>query len=88
MKFEYYNQGILSKYLFIFLGDWQTVFDEVKQMKEPRESTHMKAILAFGKLGTMENIYKALMVCMQAESDFIPGKFGNGCHHLGINYYL
>ena len=65
-------------------GDWQTVFDEVKQMKEACGAAHMKAILAVGELGTMENIYKASMVCMQAGSDFIKTSTGKE----GVNAIL
>ena len=65
-------------------GDWQTVFDEVKQMKEACGAAHMKAILAVGELGTMENVYKASMVCMQAGSDFIKTSTGKE----GVNAIL
>ena len=45
-------------------------------MKEACGTAHMKAILGVGELGTMENIYKASMVCMQAGSDFIKTSTG------------
>ena len=32
---------------------------------------HMKSILAIGELGSMNNVYKASLVCMMAGSDFI-----------------
>ena len=57
-------------------GNWKGVFDEVKQMKEACGTAHMKAILSVGELGTMENVYKASMVCMQAGSDFIKTSTG------------
>lgn len=57
-------------------GNWRGVYDEVKQMKEACGTAHMKAILGVGELGTMENIYKASMVCMQAGSDFIKTSTG------------
>merc|ERR1712227_646889 len=60
------------------------VFDEVKQMKEACGAAHMKAILAVGELGTMENIYEASMVCMQAGSDFIKTSTGKE----GVNAIL
>lgn len=53
-------------------------------MKEACGSAHMKAILAVGELGTMENIYKASMVCMQAGSDFIKTSTGKE----GVNAIL
>ena len=57
-------------------GNWMGVYDEVKQMKEACGAGHMKAILGVGELGTMENVYKASMVCMQAGSDFIKTSTG------------
>ena len=57
-------------------GNWMGVYDEVKQMKEACGAAHMKAILGVGELGTMENVYKASMVCMQAGSDFIKTSTG------------
>ena len=36
----------------------------------------MKAILAVGELGSMENVYKASMVAMMAGSDFIKTSTG------------
>jgi len=58
-------------------GDWQTVYDEVKQMKEAcGPDVHMKSILAVGECGTYENVYKASLVCMMAGSDFIKTSTG------------
>ena len=67
-------------------------------MKEACGTAHMKAILSVGELGTMEHVYKASMVCMQAGSDFIktstgkeavnatlPGK-GNTCFNETSNH--
>ena len=45
-------------------------------MKEACGTAHMKAILSVGELGTMENVYKASMICMQAGSDFIKTSTG------------
>jgi len=57
-------------------GNWKGIYDEVKQMKEACGTAHMKAILSVGELGTMEHVYKASMVCMQAGSDFIKTSTG------------
>lgn len=57
-------------------GDWQTVYNEVKQMKEVCGDIHMKSILAVGECGTYENVYKASLVCMMAGSDFIKTSTG------------
>lgn len=45
-------------------------------MKEACGKAHMKAILAVGELGTLENVYKASMVAMMAGSDFIKTSTG------------
>lgn len=37
---------------------------------------HMKSILAIGELGSMNNVYKASLVCMMAGSDFIKTSTG------------
>ena len=37
---------------------------------------HLKAILAVGELGTLRNVAKASVVCMQAGSDFIKTSTG------------
>merc|ERR1712226_897123 len=58
-------------------GDWQNVYDEVKQMKEAcGPDVHMKSILAVGECATYENVYKASLVCMMAGSDFIKTSTG------------
>jgi len=58
------------------LGDWQTVYDEVKAMREACGDAHMKTILAVGELGSMNNVYKASLVCMMAGADFIKTSTG------------
>jgi len=57
-------------------GKWRVVYDEIKQMKEACGKAHMKAILAVGELGSMENVYKASFVAMMAGSDFIKTSTG------------
>jgi len=58
-------------------GDWETMYTEVKAMKAAcGMDVHMKAILAVGELGTMDNVYKASLVCMMAGSDFIKTSTG------------
>jgi deoxyribose-phosphate aldolase len=52
------------------------VYDELKQMKTACGHAHMKAILAVGELGSVENIYRASMVAMMAGSDFIKTSTG------------
>jgi len=61
----------------VMAGDWQKVYDEVKQMKEVcGPDVHMKTILAVGECGTYENVYKASLASMMAGSDFIKTSTG------------
>lgn len=55
---------------------WQELYEEVKEMKKACGSAHMKSILAIGELGSMNNVYKASLVCMMAGSDFIKTSTG------------
>ncbi|XP_064542845.1 deoxyribose-phosphate aldolase-like [Drosophila montana] len=59
------------------VGDWQGVYDEVVLMRQACGTrAHLKTILAVGELGSMENVYKASMVCMLAGADFIKTSTG------------
>uniref|UniRef100_A0A1A9W847 deoxyribose-phosphate aldolase n=1 Tax=Glossina brevipalpis TaxID=37001 RepID=A0A1A9W847_9MUSC len=56
---------------------WEALYEEVCQMRITcGEKAHMKTILAVGELGSMENVYKAAMVCMMAGADFIKTSTG------------
>ncbi|XP_065368323.1 deoxyribose-phosphate aldolase [Calliphora vicina] len=56
---------------------WQALYDEVCEMRRAcGENARMKTILAIGELGSMENVYKASMVCMMAGADFIKTSTG------------
>ncbi len=57
-------------------GDWRALYDEVKAFREACGPAHMKAIIATGELGTLKNIMRASLVCMQAGSDFIKTSTG------------
>ncbi|XP_050307208.1 deoxyribose-phosphate aldolase [Anthonomus grandis grandis] len=57
-------------------GRWKELFMEIKQMRKACGSAHLKAILATGELGTLENVYKASLVAMMAGSDFIKTSTG------------
>ena len=52
-------------------GDWRGVYDEVRAFREACGPAHMKAIIATGDLGSLENVAKASVVCMMAGADFI-----------------
>jgi len=57
-------------------GQWQALYDEIRQMREACGPAHMKAILATGDLKTLTNVWRASMVAMQAGSDFIKTSTG------------
>ena len=57
-------------------GDWRALYDEVKAFREACGPAHMKAIIATGELGTLKNIMRASIVCMQAGADFIKTSTG------------
>ncbi|MDD7972803.1 deoxyribose-phosphate aldolase [Roseinatronobacter alkalisoli] len=60
----------------VFRQDWQALHDEIRAMREACGAAHMKAILATGDLRTLENVYAASMVAMQAGADFIKTSTG------------
>uniref|UniRef100_A0A1I8P2E9 deoxyribose-phosphate aldolase n=1 Tax=Stomoxys calcitrans TaxID=35570 RepID=A0A1I8P2E9_STOCA len=56
---------------------WKKLYDEVCEMRNTcGDRAHLKTILAIGELGSMENVYKASMVCMMAGADFIKTSTG------------
>lgn len=57
-------------------GDWKTIYDEIRMMKEACGTAHLKVILATGELGSLTNVYRASMVAMQAGADFIKTSTG------------
>nr|XP_020479559.1 deoxyribose-phosphate aldolase isoform X2 [Monopterus albus] len=48
-------------------GQWEAMYDEIRQFREACGDAHMKTILAVGELGTLTNVYKASMIAMMAE---------------------
>jgi deoxyribose-phosphate aldolase len=57
-------------------GNWEALYDEIRQMREACGAAHLKAILATGDLKTLRNVYKASMVAMMAGADFIKTSTG------------
>lgn len=55
---------------------WKELYDEIKMMREACGTSHMKAILATGELGSLTNVYKSGMVAMMAGADFIKTSTG------------
>lgn len=60
----------------VLTGNWRALYDEVKAFREACGPAHMKSIIATGELGTLKNIMRASIVCMQAGSDFIKTSTG------------
>ena len=57
-------------------GDYETVYHEIKTLKEAIGSAHLKVILETGALATLENIWNASIVAMAAGADFIKTSTG------------
>ena len=60
----------------VLQGNWQALYDEMKAFRAACGEAHVKAILATGELGTLENVAKASLVCMMAGADFIKTSTG------------
>ncbi len=60
----------------VLTGNWQALYDEMKEMREACGDAHVKAILATGELGTLRNVARASLVCMMAGADFIKTSTG------------
>ena len=60
----------------VLTGNWQALYDEMREMREACGPAHVKAILATGELGTLRNVARASLVCMMAGADFIKTSTG------------
>jgi len=60
----------------VLTGNWHALYDEVKAFRTACGEAHMKAILATGELGTLNNVARASVVAMQAGADFIKTSTG------------
>lgn len=60
----------------VLRGNWQALYDEVKEMRAACGESHLKTILATGELGTLRNVSMASKVCMMAGADFIKTSTG------------
>lgn len=60
----------------VLTGDWQALYDEIKDFRNACGDAHMKTILATGELGTLRNVARASWVCMMAGADFIKTSTG------------
>ena len=61
---------------YVLRGDWQALYDEVREMRRACGDTHMKTILATGELGPLWHVAQASKVCMMAGADFIKTSTG------------
>ena len=60
----------------VLTGQWQALYEQIKEFKEACGDAHMKTILGTGDLSTLNNVAKASMVAMMAGSDFIKTSTG------------
>jgi deoxyribose-phosphate aldolase len=60
----------------VLTGNWQALYDEVREFRAACGPAHLKAILATGDIRTLSNIARASMVCMMAGADFIKTSTG------------
>ena len=57
-------------------GDYETVFNEIKAIKNAIGNSHLKVILETGALTTVEHIWNASIVAMEAGAQFIKTSTG------------
>ncbi|WP_438390695.1 deoxyribose-phosphate aldolase [Caballeronia sp. DA-9] len=60
----------------VLTGNWQALYEEMRDFRAACGPAHIKAILATGDIRTLSNIAKASMVCMMAGADFIKTSTG------------
>jgi deoxyribose-phosphate aldolase len=60
----------------VLTGNWTALYDEMKAFRAACGEAHVKAILATGELGTLQNVARASLVCMMAGADFIKTSTG------------
>lgn len=72
----------------VLTGNWEALYDEVRQMREACGDARLKSILATGELATMRNVAKASLVAMMAGSDFIKTSTGKENVNANLNVSL
>jgi len=60
----------------VLRGDWQALYDEVRDFRAACGEAHLKTILATGELGSLREVGMASLVCMMAGADFIKTSTG------------
>ena len=66
---------VISRGAFL-AGDYFTVFDEVRRVREACGPAHLKVILETGELQTLDNVRRASLLAMSAGADFIKTSTG------------
>lgn len=61
---------------YVLTGNWQALYEEMRDFKAACGPAHLKAILATGDINTLSNVARASMVCMMAGADFIKTSTG------------
>ncbi|WP_208109781.1 deoxyribose-phosphate aldolase [Dongia mobilis] len=60
----------------VLTGNWQALYDEMRDFRMACGDAHVKAILATGDIKTLRNVARASLVCMMAGADFIKTSTG------------
>ncbi|WP_244817396.1 deoxyribose-phosphate aldolase [Caballeronia sp. Lep1P3] len=60
----------------VLTGNWQALYNEMRDFRAACGDAHVKAILATGDIRTLSNVAKASMICMMAGADFIKTSTG------------
>ncbi|RYH09588.1 deoxyribose-phosphate aldolase [Tropicimonas sp. IMCC6043] len=60
----------------VLTGNWQALYDEMREFRAACGAAHVKAILATGELGSLRNVARASLVCMMGGADFIKTSTG------------
>ena len=61
---------------YVLGGNWQALYNEVKDFRKSCGEAHLKTILATGELASLKQIAQASQVCMAAGADFIKTSTG------------
>jgi deoxyribose-phosphate aldolase len=72
----------------VLLGHWERLYDEIRAYREACGDAHLKTILAVGELGTLRNVARASIVCMQAGADFIKTSTGKEARNAALTNSL
>jgi deoxyribose-phosphate aldolase len=72
----------------VLLGHWERLYAEVRAYREACGDAHLKTILAVGELGTLRNVARASVVCMQAGADFIKTSTGKEARNAALTNSL